>query len=298
MRIGVLILPELPWSTAQSLWHRAEELGFDHAWTYDHLAWRSLRDAPWFGAIPTLAAAAVVTTRMRLGTLVASSNFRHPVSFAKEIITLDDVSAGRFTLGIGAGGDGWDATMLGQRAWSRRERAERFVEFVHLLDRLLRDPATSYQGRFYSADEARTYPGCVQEPRVPFAIAATGPLGMRLAATHGQAWVTTGDRQRKGPLGAEAGAQIVREQIERLEETSTKLGRDPASIARLVLTGPQLDSGLTSIDAFNDAVGRYAAAGATDFVVHWPRSQEPYASDMNTFEQIMAHTLSTPSRKL
>jgi len=83
MRIGVLILPELPWSTAQSLWRRAEELGFDHAWTYDHLAWRSLRDAPWFGAMPTLAAAAVVTTRMRLGTLVASSNFRHPVSFAK-----------------------------------------------------------------------------------------------------------------------------------------------------------------------------------------------------------------------
>ena len=142
MRIGVLILPELPWSTAQSLWRRAEELGFDHAWTYDHLAWRSLRDAPWFGAMPTLAAAAVVTTRMRLGTLVASSNFRHSVSFAKEIITLDDVSAGRFTLGIGAGGDGWDATMLGQRAWSRRERAERFVEFGHLLDRLLRDPAT------------------------------------------------------------------------------------------------------------------------------------------------------------
>src|SRR5436309_15441027 len=96
MRIGVLILPELPWSTAQSLWRRAEELGFDHAWTYDHLAWRSLRDAPWFGAMPTLAAAAVVTTRMRLGTLVASSNFRHPVSFAKEIITLDDCVRGSF----------------------------------------------------------------------------------------------------------------------------------------------------------------------------------------------------------
>src|SRR3989442_11846268 len=58
------------------------------------------------------------------------------------------------------------------------------------ISSLLRDPATSYQGRFYSANEARTYPGCVQEPRVPFAIAATGPLGMRLAATHGQAWVT------------------------------------------------------------------------------------------------------------
>src|SRR5205809_331555 len=180
--------------------------------------------------MPTLAAAAVVTSRMRLGTLVASSNFRHPVSFAREIITLDDVSAGRFTLGIGAGGDGWDATMLGQRAWSRRERAERFVEFVHLLDRLLRDPATSYQGRFYSADEARTYPGCVQEPRVPFAIAATGPLGMRLAATHGQAWVTTGDRQRKGPLGAESGAVRVRYEYLRADHGAYPLYAIPEAV--------------------------------------------------------------------
>src|SRR5207244_4600433 len=106
MRIGVLILPELPWSTAQSLWRRAEELGFDHAWTYDHLAWRSLRDEPWFGAVPTLTAAATATTRIRIGPLVASANFRHPVSFAKELLTLDDISGGRLTVGLGAGGEG------------------------------------------------------------------------------------------------------------------------------------------------------------------------------------------------
>ena len=56
IRLGVVILPEFPWSTAQSVWRRAEELGFDHAWTYDHLAWRSLRDAPWFGTVQPYAA--------------------------------------------------------------------------------------------------------------------------------------------------------------------------------------------------------------------------------------------------
>src|SRR5512145_2001053 len=140
MRIGVLILPEFPWSTARNLWHHAEELGFDHAWTYDHLAWRSLRDSPWFAAIPTLTAAATATERIRLGTLVASPNFRHPVPFAKELITLDDISGGRFTAGLGAGGDGFDAQALGQEPWPRRERTERFEEFVALLDRLLREP--------------------------------------------------------------------------------------------------------------------------------------------------------------
>jgi len=194
MRVGVVILPELRAAALRTIWRRAEQLGFAHAWTYDHLAWRSLRDAPWFAAVPTLAAAALATRRLRLGILVASPNFRHPVPFARELITLDDLSGGRFTLGIGAGGEGWDATILGQAPWSTRERADRFAEFVCLTDQLLRQPATSYSGRFYSANEARCVPGCVQLPRIPFAIAATGRRGMRLAARYGQLWVTTGDR--------------------------------------------------------------------------------------------------------
>src|SRR2546421_6562234 len=120
MRFGVVILPEHRWPEGQRLWRRAEELGFDHGWTYDHLAWRSLRDGPWFGAVPTLAAAALATTRIRLGPLVASPNFRHPVPFAKELMTLDDVCGGRMTLGIGSGGAGGDATMLGQEPWAGR----------------------------------------------------------------------------------------------------------------------------------------------------------------------------------
>ena len=72
MRLGVLILPEERWSTARDRWRAAEELGFHHAWTYDHLTWRRFRDKTWFGAVPTLAAAAETTSRLRLGTLVAS----------------------------------------------------------------------------------------------------------------------------------------------------------------------------------------------------------------------------------
>ena len=122
MRLGVVILPELRRAELAAVWRAAEQLGFDHAWTYDHLAWRTLRDSPWFAAVPALAAAALATERIRLGTLVASPNFRHPVPFARELIALDDLSGGRFTLGLGAGGTGWDATILGQPAWSPRRR--------------------------------------------------------------------------------------------------------------------------------------------------------------------------------
>ncbi|MGH8984700.1 MAG: LLM class flavin-dependent oxidoreductase [Acidimicrobiia bacterium] len=287
MRFGVVILPELRWPDAQRVWQRAESLGFDHAWTYDHLAWRSLRDSSWFASVPTLVAASLVTERIRLGTLVASPNFRHPVTFAKELMTLDDVSEGRLTVGVGAGGEGWDATMLGQDAWSRRERADRFAEFVELLDRLLREPVVSHDGHFYSADGARTYPGCVQQPRIPFAIAATGPRGMDLAARYADTWVTTGDRALEHLDGAR-GSAVVGRQIEQLGEACARVGRDPDALRRLVLAGTALDAGLSSVEEFRGTAGRYAEVGVTDFVVPWPRPSEPYVADPAIFEAIFS----------
>lgn len=120
MHLGVLILPEFPWATAKAVWRQAETLGFEHAWTYDHLACLAVipRLDPVRGSSPLTAA--MVTRRIRLGTLVASPNFRHPVPFAKEFVALDDISGGRLMLGIGAGGSGWDATMR-VRQPSRRE---------------------------------------------------------------------------------------------------------------------------------------------------------------------------------
>lgn len=295
LRLGVVLLPEQRWPEARALWRRVEAMGFAHAWTYDHLAWRTLRDSAWFGAVPVLAAAATVTERIQLGTLVASPNFRHPVPFAREVLTLDDLSGGRFVLGLGAGGTGWDATILGQDPWSERERGARFVEFTALLDRLLREPATSSMGRYYSANEARSHPGCVQRPRVPFAIAAAGARGMQLAVTHADLWVTTGPRHVDRPLPASEGAAVVREQIGRLDELCARSGRDPGSLRRLVLSGPCVDAGLASPAAFRDTLACYADAGATDFVVHWPRPAEPYAGDVATFERVVASVLDAPS---
>ncbi|SHL67308.1 Luciferase-like monooxygenase [Actinacidiphila paucisporea] len=73
MRLSTVILPIYRWhEQGREVWQRAEALGLHAAYTYDHLSWRTFRDGPWFGAIPTLTAAAAATERIRLGTLVTS----------------------------------------------------------------------------------------------------------------------------------------------------------------------------------------------------------------------------------
>ncbi|MEU5158543.1 LLM class flavin-dependent oxidoreductase [Streptomyces sp. NPDC020875] len=293
MRLSTVILPIHPWAEGRQIWQRAEDLGFHTAYTYDHLTWRTFRDGPWFGAVPTLTAAACATSRIRLGTLVTSPNFRHPVTLAKELMTLDDISGGRLTLGIGAGGDGFDATALGQEAWTPRERADRFAEFVALLDRLLTEDAITHEGVHYSAVEARNVPGCVQSPRAPFAVAATGPRGMRLAARYGQAWVTTGDPKigRRGT--PEASRAAIGAQIERLAEICSETGREGAGPHRILLTGftPDGNTPLRSLDAFVDFAGAHFALGIDEIVIHAPIPDSEFAADQAVYEKIACDAL-------
>ncbi|MGW5651781.1 LLM class flavin-dependent oxidoreductase [Streptomyces humi] len=289
LRLSTVILPYRRWNEGGSAaWTRAEELGFHTAYTYDHLSWRSFRDGPWFGAIPTLTAAAARTERLRLGTLVTSPNFRHPVTLAKELISLDDISGGRITLGIGAGGTGFDATALGQEPWTPRERADRFAEFVALLDRLLTEDTVTYEGEFYSAGEARDIPGCVQRPRLPFAVAATGPRGLRLAARYGQAWVTTGDPKLYETGTPEQSYEALRGQLGRLTEACAAAGRDVSELNRVLLTGFTPDRGgpLESLDAFVDFAGRHQELGFTELVIHWPIPDSMFAAEQKVFERI------------
>ncbi|MDG4862871.1 LLM class flavin-dependent oxidoreductase [Streptomyces sp. T-3] len=305
MRLSTVILPIHRWHEGgRAQWQRAEELGFHAAYTYDHLAWRTFRDTTWFGAVPTLTAAAAATSRIRLGTLVTSPNFRHPVTLAKDLVALDDISGGRITLGIGAGGSGWDATTLrkaDEAPWTPRERADRFGEFVPLLDDLLSKPeGVTYEGEFYTATEARNMPGCVQRPRLPFAVAATGPRGLRLAARHGQAWVTTGDPKLYEAGTPEAPAQsveAVRGQLAKLAKACAETGRDVADLDKILLTGftPDFNPALAgqlghhpmdSLDAFVDFAGWYAELGFTEIVVHWPVPDHEFAADQKVFEQI------------
>jgi len=286
MRLSTVILPIYEWAEGQGVWRRAEELGFHAGYTYDHLTWQSFRDRPWFAAMPTLAAAATVTERMRIGTLVASPNFRHPVTLAKELLSLDHLSGGRLTAGIGAGGSGFDATALGQQAWPPVERADRLDEFVALLDELLTHSSTTVRGRHYSAVEARTVPACVQRPRVPFLVAAAGRRGLRLAAEFGQGWVTYGDPQGRFDATPESAYEAVRAQTVRLQAACEDAGRAYGSIDKVLLQGLTSERPLDSVGAFVEWAGRYRELGIDEVVVHWPVPDSVFATDPRVFERI------------
>lgn len=291
MQVGVVILPEYPVWEAQQLWQSAESIGFDHAWTYDHLAWRSLRSSTWYSAVPTLTAAALATQTLVLGTLVASPNFRHPVLLAKDIMTLDDISRGRIVLGIGAGAPGLDEQIIGQPVISSEARGHRYREFVEVVDALLRSEATDHQGDFYQINSAPMVPGCIQLPRVPFAIAATGPRGIQLAAEFAQIWVTNGDPRRFRELPEAESLSLISNQREQLLRECRRIGRDFSEVRTMVNGSVVGDAPTASLRTFLDFAHRCADLGFTDLTVHFPRVDGIFAGCRTEFTRIMTKAI-------
>lgn len=295
VRFGIVILPDQRWAQAVRRWRLAEEYGFDHAWTYDHLGWRTLVDGPWFDAIPTLTAAAAVTSRIELGILVASPNFRHPVSFARQLTSVDDISGGRLVLGLGAGAGGtsFDTAVLGIPPLTARQRADRFVEFAELLDLILRTDRVTWHGEYYTAVDARNLPGCVQVPRVPFVVAGHHRRSIEVAARRGDGWVTIGTRFDD----LEKWWASVAEGVHRLEDALGVAGRDPATMPMYLQMDAAPVFSLSSADYFADVTGRAGELGFTDVITHWPRPDGPYAGDEAVLEAVAGDLVTRTGRR-
>lgn len=274
----MLLLPTDPWHETVALVQRLERLGYHHVWVYDHLSWRRYQDRPWHATYPWLAGLAAHTTRIRLGTMVANLNIRHPLTLTKDAMTLDHLSDGRFTLGLGAGGTGFDATALGQVRLTPAERAERLAEAAALIDGLLRGDVRNHKGTFYAVNEARLSPGCVQRPRLPLAIAAGRARTLDVVAHFADAWITWGDTSRED-LTAAGTERAVVAQLNHLESTCRTIGRNPKAIDRIFLIGNTDARPLASIGTFEEFVTTYEAIGFTDIVFHMPRVDDPIWND-------------------
>ena len=149
---------------------RAEDIGCHSISIPDHLS----PNLPQLAPMVALAAAASVTSRVRLATTVLDNDFRHPVMLAKEIATLDLLSNGRVDLGMGAGWHEDDYIRSGVAAWDPpATRVARLWESIELLDRLLTGDEVTFAGDHYRVDRFRSHPATVQRP-IPLIVGAGG----------------------------------------------------------------------------------------------------------------------------
>src|SRR5213083_2847730 len=146
VRIGLCTDQNLSWDENVQRWQYFEQLGFDSLWDCDHYVQPSRPTGPYFEGWTLLAGLAARTERVRIGVLVSCNTFRHPALLAKEAVTVDHISNGRLDVGLGAGWYVPEHEMLGIDFPPAAELVGRFREAVEIVDRLLRNEITSYQG--------------------------------------------------------------------------------------------------------------------------------------------------------
>jgi alkanesulfonate monooxygenase SsuD/methylene tetrahydromethanopterin reductase-like flavin-dependent oxidoreductase (luciferase family) len=275
----------LPLDELRRRWVEADELGFDVLWNVDAVVEPDRPRHVMFDAPTTLAMMAAATSRIRVGTLVSSLYFRQPVTLAKAATTLDHLSGGRVEVALGVG----DPSAGDQAAgvtWSAGERVARFAEFVELVDLLLRQEVTSYQGKYYRCESAETIPLPVQRPRPPLTIAAHGPRMLRIAARVADGWSSWGGYDVET---VEDFYRVTSERCERFDDLASAVGRDPRRIRHSVVCFPPLTP-WESVDYFTDMVGRFVAMGVDELVLYWPGTwrDEP---EMEIFHEVAATVL-------
>lgn len=164
----------------------AEAVGFDSIWLGDHLLY-DLPDGsvrgPW-EVWTSLAAIAVVTTRVEIGPLVASIGFHEPTMLAKQAATVDAISGGRLILGLGAG---WNEREYRAFGFAFDNRVSRFEEAFGIIRRLLVGETVDFDGRFYNVVRGQVDP--ISRPGgPPLLIGSTAPRMLSIALPHVHAW--------------------------------------------------------------------------------------------------------------
>jgi alkanesulfonate monooxygenase SsuD/methylene tetrahydromethanopterin reductase-like flavin-dependent oxidoreductase (luciferase family) len=260
----------LPLKQLRDRWQVAEELGFDVLWNCDTMVEPDRKQHTMFDGPATLTLMAATTSRIRIGTLVTSLYFRHPVTLTKAAMTLDHLSGGS----AGARAVGVD--------WSVGERVSRFREFVELVDLLLRREVTDYGGRFYRCEGAETIPLPVQRPRPPLTIAAHGPRMLRIAAEFGDAWSSWGGYDVETE---EDFFTVTAERSRRFDELCVAAGRDPTTIRHSLVCFPPLTP-WQSVEYFRDMVGRFGEIGIDEFVLYWPQTWRDAPWEQAVFEEV------------
>lgn len=268
VRFGICTDQNLDFDTLVERWQYFEKLGFDSVWDCDHFNQTSQPTGPYFEGWTLLAALAARTERIRLGVLVSCNTFRHPGLLAQQAVTVDHISNGRLELGIGAGYTEGEHGRFGIVLPPPGDRRRAFGEAVRIIDSLLRNETTTFEGRYYQLDGAYVRPGPVQKPRPPLTLGAHGPMMLRICAEYADTWNSLGS------------VDEMRERNQILDQHCADIGRDPGEIRRSFYgwSSKMAEQGLAdpweSTDAFEEMVGRYREVGVNEFIIDQPQPEQ------------------------
>ncbi|MEJ7696486.1 MAG: LLM class flavin-dependent oxidoreductase [Candidatus Limnocylindrales bacterium] len=238
LRIGVQ-LPEVErdvrWPEILDMVRAIEDLGYDSIWVGEHLLYRwSDRPArgPW-EAWTSLAAIAAATSRVSFGPLVACTNFHNPAVLAKQAATIDEISAGRFVLGLGAG---WNETEFRAFGFPFDHRIDRFEEAFTIIRTLLRDGSIDFDGRYYQVRDCELLPRPSRPGGPPLMIGSRGPRMLRIALPHVDSWNVWFSDTGNRPDGVPALRELV-------DSVCREVGREPSAVERTVAVSVRLAGG-------------------------------------------------------
>ncbi len=236
-------------------WQRAEAQGFDSVFVFDHfLTLYGDPDGPCHEASTLLAAMALKTERIRIGALVYGNTHRHPAVFAKEMVTIDHLSNGRLTAGIGTGWNEREHAAYGLPFPSAGDRVAMLDESLTVIRSLLTERRTTFAGRYYQLDDAPFSPKPLQA-HLPIMVGGQRPKMLQVIAKHADIWDAGGTPEE------------YRARSEQVDRHCAEIGRDSGQIVRSSSFGADR---LEDPAGFLDLIRTYRAAGVSQFLFDAP----------------------------
>lgn len=227
MKVGVQ-LPEVErevrWPELADMAQLIEEVGFDSIWVGDHLLYRVPgrgERGPW-EAWTQMAGLAAITERVEIGPLVAATSFHAPAMLAKKAATIDEISNGRFILGLGAG---WNDVEYRAFGFPFDRRVSRFEEAFEIIRRLVAGERLDFAGEFYEVSDSILLPPSRRTNGPPILIGSQGPRMLRITAPHMDMWNAWYAWYGNDPAGLEP-------LIAQVDAALGEAGRDPGEVLK------------------------------------------------------------------
>ena len=287
MKFGVCIPnfgEKLSPASIRSVCESAESLGYDSAWTTDHLVTPPGASSPYrniLESVSVLAYAAATTRRISIGSSIIVLPLRDPVLLAKQLATIDQLSGGRLIVGLAVGWSEEEFTALGSNFHDRGSRAN---EEIDLLRELWTQPVVDHIGRHYKIRDVAFEPKPAQGGSLPIWIGGNSLSAVRRAAAYGNAWHATsipfdefqGGVRELRKLAHRREVQATARMAIDLRLKETKLTTNPAGERRVLLGGRE-DGAVRSIKEYETAGLEYLVAYFGD------KEREAYLADMEEF---------------